>query len=434
MHIQPRDKIECVAATWQDILIFMVINYVTHAMTVKSLPGEQTSAVAFYRFLALLFPFTGAWRGLRAIRLAAVFGEDDLKRAARAGALCIVARSAAWQPEKERIPGCTIRGIKLIDSTTLRPKARVIVCQGQEFVVNPIQQSEVYIHGQCLLPDGYHLVRLPENVVVSSLHEKRVTIATGPNLAKVVASVFQLTYGVLTLYRSKANQLDRYGYAAFALTVIPYGIMSVVNLLGNLLTPDYQSLYIVRTEELAEAERRGGKFDGTIGTVRIDPDQTQDDTNGYDIMNFDGRAETLGMFFYEDGVGAKYTYSDGPPEIVVPSVGGLVRRDTSSWDKGRRVGMYFIAGLSWIAPYAIIGGLTKFDPGSSTESQRFWVMSWLIVGQCAGVLLAGVMDGIDGAGRRITVFISGGLFIVPAIGGFITVGNMMKEFGRCVEI
>jgi hypothetical protein len=39
-------------------------------------------------------------------------------------------------------------------------------------------------------------------------------------------------------------------YAAFGLTLLPYLVMSVVNLVGNLVTPTYPTLYMVDSYEL----------------------------------------------------------------------------------------------------------------------------------------------------------------------------------------
>jgi hypothetical protein len=82
----------------------------------------------------------------------------------------------------------------------------------------------------------------------------------------------QVVYASVTLYRTRGDQLDRYGYAAFGLTVIPYIVMSMVNLLGNLLTPEYPNLYLVRSKEMTEAESQGGYFEATIGEVVDDLD------------------------------------------------------------------------------------------------------------------------------------------------------------------
>lgn len=89
LPIQPLPKdenLQCVHASWEQIVIFILVNYVTHAMTVKAEPGEKPISAAMYNIAAVLLPFTGAMRGLIAIFDAPIL-ENGLRRAARAQAL-----------------------------------------------------------------------------------------------------------------------------------------------------------------------------------------------------------------------------------------------------------------------------------------------------------------------------------------------------------
>jgi hypothetical protein len=99
----------------------------------------------------------------------------------------------------------------------------------------------------------------------------------------------QLIFALLTLYRTRGDQLNKYGYSAFGLTVLPSFIMSSVNLAGNIVTPTYSNLYLVHSRELEEFEqfhktdRLSEKtivLDGTLGSL------TQErDTNIYPIWD-----------------------------------------------------------------------------------------------------------------------------------------------------
>jgi len=73
-------------------------------------------------------------------------------------------------------------------------------------------------------------------------------LASNYNLIKILASSFQTAYGAFELYNAVGNQLDKYGYAAYALTVVPYTMMSFVNLLASLCQPQYPSKFIVTYE------------------------------------------------------------------------------------------------------------------------------------------------------------------------------------------
>jgi len=83
-----------------------------------------------------------------------------------------------------------------------------------------------------------------------------------------MVAIAQVLYASYTLYETRGDQLNQYGYAAFGLTAIPYIIMSCVNLLGNLLTPNYPTLYLVSSPELVEAlSRRDAQIDGVVVKV-----------------------------------------------------------------------------------------------------------------------------------------------------------------------
>lgn len=80
----------CQSASWTDVAVFFLGNYVAHAATVINRPGQGTAMTAFNVLLALLFPGAGVSRGLETILTKAVFAPTALQMAARAGALCMV--------------------------------------------------------------------------------------------------------------------------------------------------------------------------------------------------------------------------------------------------------------------------------------------------------------------------------------------------------
>ena len=87
---------------WKDalsVVTFFTTNYIAHAATVKSAPGEGTLSMAFNTFIALCFPMFGLLRALNAIARGARFGGSELRNAGRAGALCTVVRNPEWRPE-----------------------------------------------------------------------------------------------------------------------------------------------------------------------------------------------------------------------------------------------------------------------------------------------------------------------------------------------
>jgi len=77
-----------VPAKWSDIITFYLGNYVAHVITIISHPGASTVETIIAVISALLLPGAGIFRALRAIFRKSRFAEDDLRAAARAGALC----------------------------------------------------------------------------------------------------------------------------------------------------------------------------------------------------------------------------------------------------------------------------------------------------------------------------------------------------------
>jgi hypothetical protein len=100
----------CTPADWRDVIIFYLGNYLAHAATVITTPGESTFSVIATMISALFFPTSGVLRGASAIMTFAKFAKDDLQTAARARALCMVVRTEAWRPQKgQTFPHAVLR-------------------------------------------------------------------------------------------------------------------------------------------------------------------------------------------------------------------------------------------------------------------------------------------------------------------------------------
>jgi hypothetical protein len=143
------------------------------------------------------------------------------------------------------------------------------------------------INGSYRLPPGYSFAILPRNTVVvptpKKSSDKTTPVTTGiasiHSVLKILASIFQLWFAVFTLIRHQGDSIKRWGFASFFLVPVPYAIMSSVNGISNLLTPDYPSLYMVHSEIMDEAEQAGGAFHGIIG--RVIPLQGPENDDGY---------------------------------------------------------------------------------------------------------------------------------------------------------
>jgi hypothetical protein len=99
------ERILCLPITshyWPSIsavIIFFAANFLAHAATVKSSPGDATHVQACNAFLALLFPMSGLLRALNALLRYSRAAQTELYKACNAGALCMVVRDRHWRPE-----------------------------------------------------------------------------------------------------------------------------------------------------------------------------------------------------------------------------------------------------------------------------------------------------------------------------------------------
>jgi len=292
------------------------------------------------------------------------------------------------------------------------------------------------IHGMYRLPEGYRFSNVPSDAVVAGVdpngrvadehiparlpwmkQKRRTGIATSYNVSKSLIAIAQTTIAALTLYKSRGDQIERYGYAAFGLTVVPYIIMSILNLLAQIATPDYPMLYMVQSPEMEEARQRGGIFDGVVGALlptqslqdlylaRVDQalgDQTFKlepiDTPLGDAPRASSRAGgSIPRMSFWFGYGfdrPANLVSRGPlPTSHFSNVSFPFRRTPSyrteadmshRWWPKRWLWLlqFFISSVSLI----VVGCLSGFRSGSeSTTAQRAWIMSWLVVSMVAGL-------------------------------------------------
>lgn len=203
-------------------------------------------------------------------------------------------------------------------------------------------------------------------------------------------SFVQAIWAIITLYRTRGDQIEQYGYAAFGLTVAPYAFMSVVNIVANFLNTEYPALFLVRTPMMAKARSEGGFFAAEVVYKAVE-----------------GGSRTADDFDYEAILG---------PVVLISLI-----------------------------PLAIIGGLSRFRAQNSTSLQRGFTMSWLVLGIIAGVAVMEPDreedDGIDenlrkklgkfGIDTRIFRCFGYG---VAAIGGMVVVGLMIRDYGICTRL
>jgi hypothetical protein len=220
-------------------------------------------------------------------------------------------------------------------------------------------------------------------------------LSSSHNRLKLSISLVQAIWATITVYRARGDQVQQYGYAAFSLTVAPYAFMSVMNLVANLVTPEYPALFVIRTPILKQAE--------------------------------DERKA-----FFKGAIHAGWQESHGwpGPSPTTP----LVRREWST------INVLRLGILLNFVPLAVVGGLSGFQPGNSTQTERGFTMSWLVIGMIYGMYFGFVpvprlsrRQGFDSEGPvELFAFIS--ILAVPAVGGMVVVGRMIRDFGVCTLV
>jgi hypothetical protein len=357
---------------------------------------------------------------------------------------------------------------------------------------------------------------VPAEATVDSLENDHVcSMPSSYNRTSTVIAIGQILYAAGTIYQTRGDQLSRYGYVAFGLTVTPYIVMSVVNLLGNLLNPEYPESYLVESQIMDEARRRGGKFPCTVG-ILAEKDVTftsetaewvilnqpiifNGDNDGNLVVDLDSKSvcesqstktpdaeenqqeiitrpkvtekESNGLvpFRVLADISTSTAASDGVRTMLVPRCGpfkrtiyGKSRKDyvielvepktsglydvqfTNETNFERSMAVLFVVTLIVGAiPFAIIGGLSGFRPGSSTYAQRVWIMTWLSLGQ-AYVLVVTLLNVTvrllllpclpQSNIRYVEQALRLVLLCVPGWGAFVVVGKMMVAYGNCVSL
>ncbi|KAF9728880.1 hypothetical protein PMIN01_13260 [Paraphaeosphaeria minitans] len=270
-HGDPR--LICQPPQWSDYVIFYFGNYLAHAATVRSPPGETWKGVAWSAATALFLPFTGLFQGVQHLLHfpASKSREQALRKAAASGAICTVVKMRKRNPKSD-------------DSQDAESQATVP--DGQEPDWWPGRRTPRLsrwrkIQGITITPPGYEIVVVPKIFPlklrcdkpddISEEDWKKVVadldLPCNYNVPKALISLVQAFWGIVTIYEARGNQIDMYGYAAFGLTVVPYAVMSITNLLAGLVRPEYPCMFLASSPDLVEASRCNGRFDCIVADI-----------------------------------------------------------------------------------------------------------------------------------------------------------------------
>ncbi|KAH6962212.1 hypothetical protein BKA56DRAFT_699322 [Ilyonectria sp. MPI-CAGE-AT-0026] len=280
---------------------------------------------------------------------------------------------------------------------------------------------------------------------------------------------------IIQLGIASSTLIDRYGFAAFGLTVSPYLIMSAINLLGSMVTPDYTHTYTVSSDIMDEALRRpDAYFEGYIGRIGS-PASDNTKELGIDVkfMEENGQMQMrpltdsgqkalkeiytgchqlrfpseksecrfsifkLMKNLYQTGVKMFGLGSAEPDTFIIPasSTTPISISDADSWTKA----ITFVSLIIGCLPLAITGALSRFKPGSSSKQQQGWTMAWLTTGIVFGpsAYFAATLVHRRKVINPETVFLLRCgivMYAVPALVGWAYVAQMLKEYGTCLKL
>ena len=301
------------------------------------------------------------------------------------------------------------------------------------------------VHGVCKLPRGYRIVPLEDASRISTVKGQSpgdMELCTSYNMPKAVIAVLQTLFASVTLYKSRGDQISQYGYASFGLTTIPYIIMSIVNFCVGVFLPEYPTVFIVHSEASDEAVAQGGRIEGAVGRlIEIESEGNAPSKPGV-LEN--GRQNpvprTAAAQPDAHSEGENSVQSIEPPQEMLDGfidVKPRVWRQMMKTDLALLIAPFIFGSI----PIILIGCLTHFKKGESTRAQRVWTMMWLVF----GIIFGPYFEAVLSWQRLVEVFIgqsgplkefgnlimSWGCLGVPAIGGFVVVGQMLKAYGSC---
>jgi hypothetical protein len=87
-----------------------------------------------------------------------------------------------------------------------------------------------------------------------------------------------------------------------------------------------------------------------------------------------------------------------------------------------------------LAPILIIYQLSRFHHGRSSKVQRVWVTTWLAFGWYIGLMFGSIKLNFMEQRTAIELVVMRVVYSVPAIGGMVVVGQMIKEYGDCKRL
>ena len=314
------------------------------------------------------------------------------------------------------------------------------------------------VHGVCRLPPGFALSIVdPNSIVLELKDDDHFQIGSSYSLFKGLAAIAHLVSTSILLYKTQGDQFRRYRLSAFGLIVIPYSFMSLVNLMGSILTPDYPALYMVKTEIMIEAERREGAcFEGVVGRLG-DPERpinavfrcSKQKSRRHEIPICDSNRDTRRE---EDAAQVRTAYDYSRYQHVrIPASHTYLGKDTlprrpSTQLRTRSFPVRLEDFIVFEMPFLL---RSVFPYTENLDSEVYFnealILCWMVASHIAGRLLPVLDNCIEPPWKAMRKWswktlgmISATAFVVTtcgfAIRQFVFTGQMIMDYGHCVLV
>ena len=244
-------------------------------------------------------------------------------------------------------------------------------------------------------------------------------------VTSAAVGIAQVIFSIITIYRARGDQLEKYGYAAYGLSVYPYALMSVANLIKLGFCGRYPYAYVLRTATLVEAEKNGGVFSGAVGDFGVnhgEKDKEVSDSQDSDSKVFSDPPSWLNYVSIPwlrplgDYRGCRW---------IVLFIGNLILLIATP---SHIIFIYLVSG-----PKATVNTRGQrfwmLNGRQSTFAQRIWMLGWLWANTFAPVVdhiaSSGLTFGRNRLRRLVGLLTLVFLAYALAFGGFVTVGKML---------
>ncbi|KAI5856873.1 hypothetical protein BZA05DRAFT_471025 [Tricharina praecox] len=436
----------CTDATWTSVVKFILLNYVTHVFTIMLQPGAVSSVSLAWAVGSLFMPLLGTLRALGMVLSPPAFLESSFISATRCGALCIV---VGFKGEDCVVPTAFAdANMKLNDfalgfhdsaqvhgyyPTNLAARAsfprRIFDSFRSLFQRRRTDTGEIYYRIAPIPREG-HAHGLGDDV--NSM--RKMEIAASYSFVQGIAAIAQIFFASKELYDARGVQIDRYGYAAYGLTVIPYLWMSFLNLLAAIMRPRYTHMYLLHY---------GGPHcpctppDSSFGA------DSHYDTTFVEREEIGKERVVLGVRevdkeLQDKVIGAVGVLHIPPADFKINNYERILRSLKTPKYRYFMIAMLFLYSILWllsmIVPYVIIYVMTGFKAAGSTSVQRFSVVGWLAIGQALAIFLPFV--NILGGKKTLMPYLAVTVTLLAAVGIFsvVNVSKMILESGVCIKI